>query len=150
METRKTKPIEILLVEDNPGDVVLIKEALMEGKICNNLHVAADGVEAMKFLRMQSGHADAPCPDLILLDLNLPKKSGREVLREVKSDPDLKTIPVVILTSSKEEEDICTAYGDHANCYVTKPIGFDSFLNVVRSIEDFWFSIVKLPCRRPA
>ena len=150
METCNTKPIEILLVEDNLGDVGLVKEALAEGKICNNLQVADDGVEAMKFLRGQGDHAGAPCPDLILLDLNLPRKSGREVLREIKSDPYLKMIPVVILTSSREEEDICRSYGDYANCYVTKPVGFDSFLKVVRSIEDFWFSVVKLPCRAAA
>lgn len=141
------KAIDILLVEDNPGDVGLVREALAEGKVCNKLHVASDGVEALKFLRGQGDHADAPCPDLILLDLNLPKMNGREVLHEIKSDPYLKTIPVVILTSSKEEEDICRSYADHANCYVTKPAGFDSFLNAVRSIEDFWFSVVKLPCR---
>jgi CheY-like chemotaxis protein len=147
METCNIKPIEILLVEDNPGDVGLVREGLSESKICNNLHVASDGVEAMEFLRGERDHADAPCPDLILLDLNLPRMNGREVLREIKTDPRLKTIPVVILTSSKEEEDICRAYGDHANCYVTKPVRFESFLKVVKSIEDFWFSVVKLPCR---
>jgi CheY-like chemotaxis protein len=150
METCRTNPIEILLVEDNPGDVGLVREGLAEGKICNQLHVASDGVEAMMFLRGLEGRADALFPDLILLDLNLPRMSGREVLKEIKSDPYLKTIPVVVLTSSKEEEDISRAYGDRANCYVTKPIGFEAFLEVVRSIETFWFSVVKLPYRHPA
>ncbi len=149
METWNLKPVEILLVEDNLGDVELVREALTDGKVYNKLHVANDGVEAMKFLRAQGGHADAPCPDLILLDLNLPKMNGREVLREIKSDPYLKMIPVVVLTSSKEEEDICRSYSEHANCYVTKPVNFHSFLKVVQSIEDFWFTVVKLPCRPP-
>jgi CheY-like chemotaxis protein len=141
------KVIDILLVEDNPGDVELVREALSEAKVCNELHVAPDGVEAMKFLRAQGNYAGTPCPDLILLDLNLPKKSGREVLEEIKTDPNLKLIPVVILTSSKEEEDICRSYQMHANCYVTKPVNFEQFMNVVKSIEDFWLTVVKLPCR---
>jgi two-component system, chemotaxis family, response regulator Rcp1 len=140
-------PIEILLVEDNPGDVDLVKEALSEAKMKNELHVVMDGEEAMKFLRHQDKYADAPMPDLILLDLNLPKKSGREVLEEIKTDPELGVIPVVILTSSKEEEDIIKSYKMHANCYITKPVNFDQFLKVVKSIEEFWFAIVKLPCK---
>jgi two-component system, chemotaxis family, response regulator Rcp1 len=147
MEKESGKSIEILIVEDNPGDVELIKEALEEAKLRNVLHIVNDGVEAMKFLRAEDDYADAPCPDLILLDLNLPKKGGREVLEEIKKDPNLRLIPVVVLTSSKEEEDICRSYEMHANCYVTKPVDFEQFMNVVRSIEDFWFTVVKLPCR---
>jgi len=139
---------EILLVEDNPGDVELVQEALNESKLRLNLHVAPDGVEAMKFVRAEDNFAGAPCPDVILLDLNLPRKSGREVLEEIKSDPKLKSIPVVILTSSKETEDICRSYNMQANCYITKPVDFDQFIKVVKSIEDFWFTMVKLPCRR--
>ena len=140
-----SRPIEILLVEDNPGDVRLTREALKEGKIRNNLHVARDGVEALAVLRREGEHADAPRPDVILLDLNLPRKSGREVLSEVKQDPALRQIPVVILTSSEAEEDILRAYDLHANCYISKPVDLDQFITVVRSIEDFWFSVVKLP-----
>jgi two-component system, chemotaxis family, response regulator Rcp1 len=136
---------EILLVEDNPGDVRLTQEALKDAKLINHLHVARDGVEAMEFLRREGTNGDAPRPDLILLDLNLPKKDGREVLAEVKADERLKRIPVVVLTSSQSEEDLLRAYGLHANCYVTKPVDFDRFAEVVRSIEDFWFGIVKLP-----
>jgi len=139
--------MDILLVEDNAQDVELIEEAFADSKLHLKLHVASDGVEAMKFLRRQDNYAEAPCPDVILLDLNLPRKSGREVLEEIKSDPQLKQIPVVILTSSKNDEDICRAYNLHANCYVTKPVDFDQFIKVVRSIEDFWFTLVKLPCR---
>jgi chemotaxis family two-component system response regulator Rcp1 len=139
------RPIEILLVEDNEGDVRLTKEALKENKMRNNLNVVSDGVEAMNFLCRQWIYARAPHPDLILLDLNLPKKDGREVLAEIKSDEDLKRIPVVILTTSKAEEDIVKTYNLHANCYVTKPVGFDEFAVVVRSIENFWLTIVKLP-----
>jgi CheY-like chemotaxis protein len=145
MTNETGKVIDILLVEDNPGDVELIREALSENKFRNRLHVAADGVEAMAFLRKVADYTKAPCPDLILLDLNLPKKSGREVLEELKSDPDLKAIPVVVLTSSKEEEDIVKSYNLHANCYVTKPVDLHQFINVVRSIEGFWLNIVKLP-----
>lgn len=144
-ETFKT--IDILLVEDNPGDVDLIKEVMSESKVCANLHVANDGVQAMKFLKNQDDFSDAPCPDLILLDLNLPKKNGKEVLQEIKTDPKLQAIPVVVLTSSKEEEDICRSYKLHANCYITKPVHFDQFVKVVKSIEDFWFTVVKLPGR---
>ena len=138
-------PVEILLVEDNPGDVRLAREGLSECKIRNNLHVVDDGVKAMAFLRRQDEYARAPRPDLVLLDLNLPRKDGREVLREVKEDEKLRTIPVVVLTTSKAEEDILKSYSLHANCYVTKPMGLEQFLDVVRSIEDFWFTIVKLP-----
>jgi CheY-like chemotaxis protein len=140
-------PVEILLVEDNPGDVRLAREGLSECKIRNNLHVVDDGVKAMAFLRRRDEYAKAPRPDLVLLDLNLPRKDGREVLREVKEDEKLRTIPVVVLTTSKAEEDILKSYSLHANCYVTKPMGLQQFLDVVRSIEDFWFTIVKLPPR---
>jgi len=140
-----SRPIDILLVEDNPGDVRLTREALREGKIRNNLHVARDGVEALAFLRREGAHANAPRPDVVLLDLNLPRKSGREVLSEVKQDPALRKIPVVILTSSEAEEDILRAYDLHANCYITKPVDLDQFIKVVKSIEDFWFTVVKLP-----
>lgn len=141
------RPIEILMVEDNPGDVRLTLEALKEGKVRNNLHTVADGEEAMKFLRRQDNYAKAPRPDLILLDLNLPKKNGREVLAEIKADPDLKRIPVVILTVSEAEQDIIKSYNLHANCYITKPVNLEQFIQVVRSIEDFWLSIVMLPPR---
>lgn len=137
--------IEILLVEDNPGDVRLTKEALKEAKVGNNLHVAEDGVEAMRFLRRDGEFATAPRPDLILLDLNLPKKDGREVLEEIKADDTLKTIPVVVLTTSHAEEDVVRSYNLHANCYVTKPVDLDQFIRIVRSIEDFWLTIVRLP-----
>jgi CheY-like chemotaxis protein len=137
--------IEVLLVEDNPGDVRLTREALKEGKVRNHLSVAPDGVEALAFLRRQGKYADAPRPDVILLDLNLPKKDGREVLEEIKGDPALRNIPVVILTSSDAERDIVRAYSLHANCYITKPVDLDQFITVVKSIEDFWFTIVKLP-----
>lgn len=138
-------PIEILLVEDNPGDVRLAREALKENKVRNNLHVVEDGVSAMEFLRKQGKYQNTPRPDLILLDLNLPKKDGSEVLSEIKADPDLKRIPVVMLTISKAEEDIVRAYDLHVNCYVTKPIDLDQFMKVVRTVEDFWLTIVKLP-----
>ena len=139
------KPIEILLVEDNPGDVRLTQEALKEAKVRNNLHVVEDGVEALAFLRQEGQYADAPRPDLILLDLNLPKKDGREVLADIKADDELKRIPVVILTVSKAEEDILKTYNLHANCYITKPVNLDQFLAVVKSIEGFWLTVVKLP-----
>ena len=141
------RPIELLLVEDNPGDVRLTQEALREGKVRNHLHVAADGVEALAYLRREGEHAKAPQPDLILLDLNLPKKSGREVLAEIKADPVLRRIPVVILTVSKAEEDVLKSYNLHANCYITKPVDLDQFLEVVKSIEDFWLTVVVLPPR---
>jgi two-component system, chemotaxis family, response regulator Rcp1 len=139
------KPVEILLVEDNPGDVRLAIEALKDAKVRNNLHVAGDGVEAMDFLRRKGKYAQSPHPDLILLDLNLPRKDGREVLEEIKTDDDLKRIPVVILTTSKDESDILKTYNLHANCYITKPLDLDRFVEVVKSIEDFWLTIVKLP-----
>lgn len=137
-------PVEILLVEDNPGDVRLTREALKEGKIRNNLSVVDDGVKALAFLRHEGEFEKAPRPDLILLDLNLPRMGGREVLAEVKSDPKLKTIPVVVLTSSKAEEDVVKAYELSVNCYVTKPVDLDQFVTVVNAIEDFWFTIVRL------
>jgi chemotaxis family two-component system response regulator Rcp1 len=138
-------PIKILLVEDNPGDVRLTREALRDGKIYNNLYVARDGVEAMAFLRKTGQYADAPRPDLILLDLNLPRKDGHEVLAEVKTDETLRRIPVVILTTSQAEEDIIKTYDLHVNCYITKPVDLDQFVKIVKSIEDFWLTIVKLP-----
>ena len=145
MPNEQSAPIEILLVEDNPGDVRLTQEALKEHKIVNSLQVAKDGVEAINFLRREGEHVDAVRPDLILLDLNLPKKDGREVLTEIKKDDDLRRIPVVVLTTSRAEEDIIRTYDCHANCYITKPVDFDQFINVVKSIEDFWLSVVKLP-----
>ncbi len=138
-------PIQILLVEDNPGDVHLTRIALESGKMRINLSVVDDGVEAMAFLRRQAVYTNSPHPDLILLDLNLPKKDGREVLAEIKADNCLKRIPVVILTTSQAEEDIIRAYSLCANCYISKPVDFDQFIKIVKSIEDFWFTIVKLP-----
>lgn len=137
--------IEILLVEDNPGDVRLTREALKDGKIRNNLYVASDGIQAMRFLRNEGEYADAVRPDVILLDLNLPRKNGREVLAEIKSDPVLASIPVVILTTSEADEDILESYKLHANCYITKPVDLDQFIHVVKSVENFWFEIVRLP-----
>jgi len=137
-------PIEILLVEDNPGDVRLTKEALKDAKVRNTLHVVMDGVEALSFLRKQGKYAAVPVPDLILLDLNLPKKNGREVLEEIKQDDGLRHIPVVILTTSQAERDIAESYRLHANAYVTKPVDLEQFLTVVKSIEQFWLEIVKL------
>ena len=139
------KPIEILLVEDNAADVRLTREALREGKVSNNLHVARDGVEAMEYLRRRGPFANATRPDLVLLDLNLPRKDGREVLSEVKGDPDLKTIPIVVLTTSSAEADILRSYSLHANCYITKPVDLEQFVQVVKSIDDFWLTVVKLP-----
>jgi two-component system, chemotaxis family, response regulator Rcp1 len=139
------EPVEILLVEDNPGDVRLTKEALREGKVYNNLHWAKDGVEALEFLRREGKHAKAPRPDIILLDLNLPKKDGREVLEIIKGDEQLKYIPVVVLTTSKAEEDVVKSYALHANCYVTKPVDLEKFIVVVRSIDIFWLTVVTLP-----
>ena len=139
------KPVEILLVEDSPGDVRLTQEALKDAKMLNNLHVVGNGIEALLFLRREAKYAAAPRPDLILLDLNLPKKDGREVLAEIKADLDLRRIPVVILTVSKAEEDILKTYDLHANCYITKPVTLDRFLTVVQTIKDFWLTIVKLP-----
>jgi CheY-like chemotaxis protein len=138
-------PIDILLVEDNPGDIRLTLEALKENKMNNTLHVVKDGVQAMAFLNREGEHSDAPRPDLILLDLNLPRKDGREVLSEIKADASLRRIPVVILTTSQAEEDILRTYNLHANCFVTKPVDLDQFIKVVQSIEQFWLTIVKLP-----
>jgi two-component system, chemotaxis family, response regulator Rcp1 len=142
--------IQLLLVEDNPGDVRLTKEALKEGKMLNRVTVVGDGVEALSFLRRQGKYADAGQPDLILLDLNLPKKDGRQVLAEIKADPGLKRIPVVVLTTSSAEEDILKTYDLHANCYVTKPVDLEQFMRVVKSIEDFWVTVVKLPSEEGA
>jgi len=139
------KPIEILLVEDNAGDIRLTKEALKEGKVLNQLTVVQDGVEALLCLRQQGQYAQARRPDLILLDLNLPKKDGREVLQEIKNDESLKRIPVVILTTSHDEQDVLRTYGLHANCYITKPVELEQFIMVVKAIEDFWLGIVVLP-----
>jgi two-component system, chemotaxis family, response regulator Rcp1 len=137
--------VEILLVEDNAGDVRLTREALKEGRIRNRLHVVNDGENALRFLRKQAEYAEVPRPDLILLDLNLPRLDGREVLAEIKNDPLLKQIPVVVLTSSRAEKDLLSAYDQHANCFITKPVGFEDFMDVVRSIESFWLTIVILP-----
>ena len=139
--------IDVLLVEDDPGDVVLIQEAFADNKVRNRLHSVADGVEAIDFLRREGEFAAAPRPDLILLDLNLPRKDGREVLAEIKADDDLATIPVVVLTTSKAEEDVLRSYKLHANAYVTKPVDFDRFIEVVRQIDDFFVTVVKLPSR---
>lgn len=138
-------PVEILIVEDNPGDVRLMQEAMRDSKVLNQIHVVEDGVAAMAYLHRDGEYADAPCPDLIMLDLNLPMKDGREVLEEVKEDPELRRIPVVILTTSGAEDDILRTYNHHANCYITKPIDLKQFIKVVRAIENFWLTIVKLP-----
>jgi two-component system, chemotaxis family, response regulator Rcp1 len=147
MESMATgmKAFEILLVEDSPGDVRLTREALKDAKVYINLHVASDGIEAMAFLNREGEYAHAPRPDLILLDLNLPRKDGRQVLEEIKESPSLKRIPVVILTTSSADEDVMRSYQFHANCYISKPVDLDGFLKVVRSIDNFWLSIVKLP-----
>jgi two-component system, chemotaxis family, response regulator Rcp1 len=139
------RAVEILLVEDNPGDVRLTKEALKEAKVINNLTVMKDGMEALAFLRRQGPYANATTPHLILLDLNLPKKDGREVLAEIKADDKLKRIPVVVLTTSQDEQDVFKSYHLHANCYITKPVDLEQFMTVVKSIEDFWLGIVVLP-----
>ncbi|EHC08664.1 response regulator receiver protein [Fischerella thermalis JSC-11] len=138
-------PIEILLIEDNPGDVELTKIALEDSKISVNLNIVEDGVEAIAFLRREGKYANVPHPDIVLLDLNLPKKDGREVLAEIKADEKLKRIPVVVLTTSQAEEDVLKVYNLSANCYITKPVDFDQFVKIVQSIENFWFTIVKLP-----
>lgn len=145
MSTDDPKPIEILLAEDNPGDVKLTEKALERGNLANNLRVVNDGVEAMRFLRREGDYADVPRPDLILLDLNMPRKGGQEVLEELKEDDDLRRIPVVVLTSSDAEEDIVKSYDLHANAYLTKPVDFDGFLDIVNKLEDFFLSVVKLP-----
>jgi two-component system, chemotaxis family, response regulator Rcp1 len=139
------RPVEILLIEDNPGDVRLTKEALKEGKILNNLSVASDGVEALAFLHQEAPYQDAVRPDIILLDLNLPLKDGRQVLKEIKNDEELMRIPVVILTTSEDERDIHVAYGLHANSYVQKPVELDEFISMIKAIDGFWLTIVKLP-----
>ena len=140
-----TEPIEILLVEDNPGDARLAVEALKESKVRNNLHVVEDGVQAMQFLGRQGQYSSVPLPDLILLDLNLPRKDGREVLAEIKEDPKLRVIPVVVMTTSEAERDLIKTYDLHANAYVVKPLDLERFIEVVQAIENFWFTIVKLP-----
>ena len=145
MEAPNTEPIEILLVEDNPGDARLAREALKESKVHNNLHHVVDGVEAMRFLRREGAYAEMAVPDLILLDLNLPRKDGREVLAEIKDDAELRLVPVVVLTTSSAERDLVKSYDLHANAYVVKPIDLDRFIEIVQAIENFWFSIVKLP-----
>lgn len=150
METCDTgtgRAINILLVEDNPGDIRLTQEVLKDGKICNNLNVVMDGEEAMLFLRKTGKYKDANIPDIVLLDLNLPKKDGRQVLSEIKSDPVLKIVPVIILTTSSAEQDILNTYANHANAYITKPVDFDQFINVIRNFENFWLTIVKLPTK---
>jgi len=141
------RPIEILLVEDNPGDIRLTIESFKEGKVLNKLNVVKDGVEAMEFLHKQGKFSKAVRPDLILLDLNLPKKDGREVLAEIKGDLGLRCIPVIILTTSKSEQDILETYDLHANCYITKPIDLSQFIKVIQSVEDFWLTVVNLPGR---
>jgi CheY-like chemotaxis protein len=146
MTTIDERPVEILLVEDSPSDTDLTVEALREARIRNHLTIAEDGVQALEMLRRQGKYAGAPRPDLIMLDLNLPRKDGREVLAEIKADDSLKTIPVVVLTTSRAEQDVLQAYKHHANCYITKPVDFEQFLNVVRSIESFWLMVVTLPC----
>lgn len=145
MSSEAGRSIEILLVEDSPGDVRLTQEVLREGKVHNHLNVVVDGVQALAFLRKEAPYRHMPVPDLILLDLNLPRKNGREVLKIIKADEKLKRIPVVVLTTSRADEDVLQAYDLHANCYVTKPIDLDQFIQVIRSIEEFWLTIVKLP-----
>jgi len=145
-----TMPIEILLVEDSPGDVRLTREAFKDARVLVNLQVAVDGEEAMAFLKREGKHSSKPRPDIILLDLNLPKKDGRAVLAEIKEDPKLQTIPVVILTTSASEADVLKSYSLHANCYITKPVDLDGFLKVVKSIDGFWLSVVRLPTGIPS
>lgn len=140
-----TKPIEVLLVEDDPGDVLMTREALAESKVLNGLHVVTDGEQALRFLRCEAPFEDAPRPDLVLLDLNLPRIDGREVLEQVKSDPDLRRIPVVVLTTSQAEEDILRSYDLHANAFISKPVDFDRFVEVIRQVDNFYISIVSLP-----
>lgn len=139
------RSIDILLVEDNAGDVELVREALSDGRVRTDLHVVSDGIQAMRFLRREGEYVNKQRPDLVLLDLNLPRKSGREVLQDMKTDPELQVIPVIVLTSSKSDDDIFQAYFLHANCYVSKPVDFEHFMQVVQSIEDFWLQVVSLP-----
>jgi two-component system response regulator len=148
MNPKALKDVEILLVEDNPADVLMTRSAFEDFNICNTLHVVEDGVQALEFLRGEGQFTNAPRPDLIMLDLNLPRKNGREVLAELKNDPRLHMIPVVVLTTSNSEKDILQAYDLHANCYIVKPVGFANFVEAVRSIKDFWFSLVTLPSER--
>ena len=145
---KQSRPVEILLVDDNPADVALTQEAFLENKLCNNLNVVNDGVEAMDYLRKRGQYASVPTPDIILLDLNLPRKDGREVLAEIKADDGLKHIPVIILTVSRDEKDILESYRLHANCYISKPVKFEDFAEIVRSLENFWFSIVTHPSKK--
>lgn len=145
MNSSDERPVHILLVEDNAGDVRLTREALKEGKVANSLTVAGDGVEALAILRREGRYKDEQRPGLILLDLNLPRKDGRQVLAEIKEDPALKRIPVVVLTTSQAEEDIFKTYDLHANCYIAKPVDFEKFVTVIRTIDDFWLSVVRLP-----
>lgn len=147
MQHLDVRPIDILLIEDNPGDARLTQEALREGRVANRLSHVQDGVEAMTFLRQEGPYADAPRPDLILLDLNLPRKDGREVLAELKADPRLRLIPVVVLTTSEAEEDILRTYELHGNCYITKPVDLEKFLHIVGMVENFWLAVVQLPGR---
>ncbi len=142
-----SRPVEILLVDDNPADVALTQEAFLDNKLCNNLHIVHDGVEAMDFLRKRGHYTLVPTPDIILLDLNMPRKDGREVLAEIKADDELKYIPVVIMTVSKDDKDILESYRLHANCYIRKPVKFTEFVEVVKSLENFWFSVVTLPSK---
>ncbi|QLH78927.1 response regulator [Halosimplex rubrum] len=145
MRNDEAEPVAILLAEDNPGDVTLTRKALERGSIINNLHVVNDGVEALSFLRQEGEYADEPRPDLVLLDLNMPRKDGRDVLEEIKTEDRLKRIPIVVMTSSEAEEDIVQSYDLHANAYLTKPIDFDGFLDVIERIEEFWLTVVKMP-----
>ena len=147
MAAVEQEPIEILLVEDNEPDLDLTMEALQSGKLRNRIHVARDGIEALEFLRRQGKHASAPRPHLVLLDLNMPRMDGRETLAEIKKDPDLQSIPVVVLTTSKSEEDIARSYELQCNCYVNKPVDLQQFMHVVRAIEDFWLCVVQLPSK---
>ena len=145
MGSQRREPIEILLAEDNPGDVKLTRKALEQGDLLNNLHVVNDGVEAMKFLRSEGKYADEPMPDLLLLDLNMPKMDGRQVMEDMDSDPKLSRIPVVVLTSSDAEEDVVRSYELSANAYLTKPVDFDGFVEIIKRLENFWFEVVKMP-----
>lgn len=144
----KREPVEILLAEDNPNDVEMTKRAFDKGKFLNNIHVAEDGVEAMAFLRQEGEYADKPRPDIILLDLEMPRKDGKEVLAELETDPDLSHIPVIVLTSSEAEQDVIESYKHNANAYMTKPVGYKEFQNIIRQIESFWFEVVKFPPER--
>jgi len=145
MLAEAVRPIEVLLVEDDEGDVLMTREALEEGKVLNRLNVVGDGVEAVSYLRRDGDYSDAVRPDLVLLDLNLPKRDGRQVLEEIKADPDLRRIPIVVLTTSEAEEDVLRSYDLHANAYVTKPVDFERFVEVIRQIDEFFISVVRLP-----